>query len=341
MSLYKRDDSSFWWVRFAPIRGELKPFQKSTETKIKRQAQQYHDKLQAQRWEQDKLGVKPRHTWDEAGAKFLQETSDKRTHEWDKSMLRWFHPFLGGKDLVDVNRALLDHVRTARSKGVTVGTVNRYMALVRAILRKACNEWEWIDRAPKVGMLRDKGGRIRSLSRDEFTRLLAELPPHLAEMARFSVATGLRQANVTRLQWKQISLERRHLWVGADQHKNGSAHSVPLNQSAMDVLTRRQGDHPTYVFTYDGKPVVQVNTKAWRNALQRAGIIDFRWHDLRHTFATWHREAGTPTHELQRLGGWKTQSMVERYAHVAPEGLQLAASRLDSYLGTSGCVASH
>nr|WP_244095729.1 tyrosine-type recombinase/integrase [Rhodoferax ferrireducens] len=61
----------------------------------------------------------------------------------------------------------------------------------------------------------------------------------------------------------------------------------------------------------------------------RAGIQDFRWHDLRHTFATWHREAGTRTHELQRLGGWKTQSMVERYAPVAPEGLQVAASRLD------------
>ena len=121
------------------------------------------------------------------------------------------------------------------------------------------------------------------MTRDEFTRLLAELPPHLAEMARFSVATGPRQANVTRLEWKQISLERRHLWVGADQHKNGSAHSVPLNQAAMDVLTRRQGDRPTYVFTYDGKQGVQVNTKAWRKALQRAGIIDFRWHDLRHT----------------------------------------------------------
>ena len=56
-----------------------------------------------------------------------------------------------------------------------------------------------------------------------------------------------------------------------------------------------------------------------------AGIDDFRWHDLRHTFATWHRQAGTPTHELQKLGGWKTLSMVERYAHIAPEGLQAAA----------------
>lgn len=78
--------------------------------------------------------------------------------------------------------------------------------------------------------------------------------------------------------------------------------------------------------------MVQVNTKAWRNAWQRAGIEDFRWHDLRHTIATWHREDGTPTHELQRLDGWKTQSIVERYAHAAPEGLQLAASRLDALL---------
>ena len=191
---------------------------------------------------------------------------------------------------------------------------------------------EWIDRVPKVGMLRDQTGRIRSLSREEYAKLLQELPEHLQDMVRFSVATGLRQGNVTRLQWKQVSLERRHLWISGADHKNGRPHAVPLNDLAMAVVIRREGDHPTYVFTYEGSPIVQVNTKAWRNALKRAGIEDFRWHDLRHTFATWHREAGTPTHELQRLGGWKTQSMVERYAHVAPEGLQLAAMRLDALL---------
>ena len=101
----------------------------------------------------------------------------------------------------------------------------------------------------------------------------------------------------------------------------------------MDVLLRLQGDHPTHVLSYEGNPIVQVNTKAWRNALVRADIHDFRWHDLRHTFATWHREAGTPTHELQRLGWWKTQSMVERYAHIAPEGLQFAGGRIDAVFG--------
>lgn len=332
MTLYKRKDSPYYWVKFSPIKGELKPFMQSTATANKRQAQQYHDKLQGERWEQDKLGVKPRRTWDDAAAKFLEETSHKRTHEWDKSMLRWFHPHLGGKDLVDINRALLDQVRAVRAKGMAPATANRYMALVRTILRRACNEWEWLDRVPKVGMQRDSGGRLRSLTREEYARLLEELPEHLADMTRFSVATGLRQANVTRLQWRQISLERRHLWVGADQHKNGCAHAVPLNESAMAVLLKRKGQHQTNVFTYEGKPIAQVNTKAWRRALERAEIADFRWHDLRHTFATWHREAGTPTHELQRLGGWKTQSMVERYAHVAPSGLQHAANRLDSML---------
>lgn len=216
--------------------------------------------------------------------------------------------------------------------------MNRYMALVRAILRRACFDWEWIDRVPKVGMLRDQAARIRALSREEYARLLAELPEHLRDMAQFSVATGLRQGNVTRLQWKQVSLERRHLWIAADQHKNGHAHAVPLNDLAMEVLRNRQGHHPTHVFTYEGSPITQVSTKAWRNALKRAGIDDFRWHDLRHTFATWHREAGTPTYELQRLGGWKTQAMVERYAHVAPDGLQAAAHRLDRLLGKVGAV---
>ena len=105
-----------------------------------------------------------------------------------------------------------------------------------------------------------------------------------------------------------------------------------LTTTILAVIQKQIGKHPAYVFTYQGHPIANVSTKAWWKALERAGIENFRWHDLRHTFATWHRQAGTPTHELQRLGGWKTLSMVERYAHVAPEGLQAAASRLDNAL---------
>jgi integrase len=95
-----------------------------------------------------------------------------------------------GEDLIDINRALLDQVKAVRAKGFSTATANRYMALVRTILRKACNEWEWLDRVPKIGMFRDAEGRIRSLFRDEYARLISELPQHLADMAQFFGRNG-------------------------------------------------------------------------------------------------------------------------------------------------------
>jgi integrase len=329
MSLYRRKDSPFWWVKLPPIRGESRPLQQSTGTADRREAQTVHDRLAHQRWEQDRLGVKPRHLWQEAVVRWLLETRHKATHEDDKAKLRWLDTHLAGKFLDEIDRTLIDQVKFTREKVASAGTANRYLALVRAILRRECNEWEWIDRVPKFNLFRESEGRVRSLTVAEFERLASELPAHLADMARFSVATGLRQANVTGLEWQYVDLERRHAWIPAIKHKNRRAHSVPLNETAMAVIRRQIGKHPTRVFTYRGDPIGQVNTKAWSAALKRAGIEDFRWHDLRHTFATWHRQAGTPTHELQRLGGWKTGAMVERYAHIAPEALQGAAARLD------------
>jgi integrase len=162
--------------------------------------------------------------------------------------------------------------------------------------------------------------------------LLDELPAHQREIVIFALATGLRQSNALKLEWSKVDLERRHAWVRAIHSKNRNAIAVPLNEIAMTVLLRQKGMHDTRVFTYAGKPLANANTRAWRRALHRAGIVDFRWHDLRHTWATWQRQAGTPTHELQRLGGWKSAVMVERYAHLAPDQLSAAAARIDSTL---------
>ena len=239
---------------------------------------------------------------------------------------------LGGKHLDEVDRQLIDRVKALRLKEGAASTANRYLALIRSVLRKAHLEWEWLDHIPKVTLFKEPDGRVRSLTAEEFSLLHAQLPPHLADMALFTVATGLRQANVAKLEWEEVSLERRHAWIPAHKYKNGKPHAVPLNEVAISVLLAQVGKNSQFVFTFRGKPVTNVSTKAWWAALERSGIEDFRWHDLRHTFATWHRQAGTPTHELQRLGGWKTLAMVERYAHVAPEGLQVAANRLDNVL---------
>jgi integrase len=106
--------------------------------------------------------------------------------------------------------------------------------------------------------------------------------------------------------------------VHPDQAKAKRAICVPLNADAMRVLEALAGGHPTHVFSYKGKPIKNINTKAWKAALKRAGIKDFRWHDLRHTWASWHAQAGTPQHVLQELGAWESPSMVRRYAHFGP-----------------------
>lgn len=87
--------------------------------------------------------------------------------------------------------------------------------------------------------------------------------------------------------------------------------------------------HPIYVFTYHGKAVSRCNNHAWRKALVRAGIKDFRWHDLRHTWASWHVQNGTPFHELQQPGGWSNYETVLRYAHLSSEHLRMAAERIN------------
>lgn len=327
MSLYKRKDSSVWWLKIR-LNGQV--VQRSTGTDDKLKAQEYHDRLKVDLWEQAKLGTKPRRSWQEAVVRWLQETSDKRTHREDVVKLKWLHAHLGQLNLDEITLAVVDSIREARLKEGTKTTANRYLALVRAILRRARDDWEWLDKVPKVKLYKEAEGRERALTPEEAKRLLDELPTHLRDMALFALLTGLRQANVLGLEWSKVDLERGHAWVASSASKNRRPISVPLSPDAIEILLRHVGKHPNRVFTYKGKPITNANTRAWREALTRAGIEDFRWHDLRHTWATWHRRAGTPTHELQRLGGWRTASMVERYAHLASDHLAEAADRLGS-----------
>jgi integrase len=259
----------------------------------------------------------------------LKEQSHKATAKEDVTKLRWLDSFLGGKDLTHINRALLDRITDAKlAQGCSNATVNRQLELVRAVLRKCVNEWEWLDRAPSVRMLREPTRRIRFLSRDEAQRLLVALPEHLADMAWFSLATGLRASNVTCLQWSQVDLARRLAWIHPDQAKARRAIPVPLNADAVALVSKQVGKHQTHVFSFRGKPIIQVSTKAWYAALERAGITDFRWHDLRHTWASWHVQSGTPLFALQEMGGWSSAEMVRRYAHLAAEHLAPFAERL-------------
>jgi integrase len=319
MSLYKRKDSALWWVKLT-VNGRR--IQKSTGTDDRKAAQEYHDRLKAELWEQTRLGIKPGYLWQDAVVRWLKETEHKATHQDDIWILRGLDVHLFGLKLADIDRDKLDAITVARlADGVENGTVNRMLAVIRAILRRAAFEWGWLDQVPKVRMLPIAKRRIRFLTPEEAQKLLAELPPHLSAMARFSLETGLRQANVTGLEWSQVDLVRKCAWIHPDQAKARRAIAVPLSPAAVEVVRSQFGQCQSHVFSYRGKPVTVVNNKAWQSALKRAGIENFRWHDLRHTWASWHAQAGTPLNVLQELGGWESVEMVRRYAHLSGEHL--------------------
>jgi integrase len=269
------------------------------------------------------------------------ETEHKASHLQDVKQVAWLQQFFRGKDLMELTRDAIAEVGDVKRRKSSPATANRILAMIRAILRRAALDWEWIDKAPVIKLYKEPKRRVRWITPQQVQALLAHLPEHLADMVRFSLATGLRKRNVVELEWSQVDLARKVAWIYADQAKGRRDIHVTLNDTAIDVLTRQIGKHPTRVFTYRGRPVYQVNTKCWKRSLRKAGIENFRWHDLRHTWASWLTQGGVPLNVIQEMGAWESAEMVRRYAHLAPEQFGRHAKIVDVLLnGTSTAQAA-
>lgn len=322
--LYKRGNT--WWMDFIAPGGQR--VRRSAGTTDKAAAQELHDRLKAQGWRQQRLGDAPVRTWDDAGVRWLEEKSHKTTLHDDMQRLEWLQAYLRGIPLPEIGGERVRKILEIKRRETTPSTANRYLALIRAILRRA-KKWGWLESYPDFEPYPVKTGRLRWLTQDEAARLLAELPQHLADMAEFSLLTGLRQANVTELECSQVDMQRKCCWIHPDQAKARKPIAVSLAPQAIIILRRQLGQHQTRVFTYKGRAVTQVNTKAFRSALKRAAIEDFTWHGLRHTWASWHVQAGTPLLALQQMGGWASLDMVQRYAHLGAEHLAQYAGNIE------------
>ncbi|WP_439259528.1 tyrosine-type recombinase/integrase [Lonepinella sp. BR2930] len=278
-----------------------------------------------------KLGERPNYSWQEAVMQWLEEKPQRKQ---DRNMLyglRWLDKYLGDKMLNEIDRDLIKFIQSEKAKeSVKNRTINATLQQIRVVL-KAAVEWEWLDRCPAIKLLPEPKRRVRWLSEQEEVRLMQELPEHLKPIVLFAILTGLRMSNITKLKWSQIDLQRRLAWIDSEQSKTGKAIGVPLSDKAIDVIVSQFGKHKENVFTYKGKTVLIANTKAFRAALARAGIKDFRFHDLRHTWATRHIMSGTPLYVLQELGGWSKSDTVRKYAHLSVEHLQSHANNVQIY----------
>ena len=325
--VYRRQDSRYWWINATLPNG--KRIRQSAGTEDRAEAEAFLAKLKLDAYREFYFGIKPQRTWQEAVVRFLAVKATLRDVKGYQGICRRLDEYLGSMTLNQINGDMIWNIIQGELKrGNAVATVNRHLAVIRAILRMARDEWQWIDTFPKIRLLSGEVERDRWLTREEADRLVAACAPHLAAMVRFALATGCRAGEITGLEWNRVDLERRTAWL--DKTKNGTPRGVPLNSDAIEVLQSLKGQSLTYCFTYHGEPIKRaISNKAWYSAIKRAGFADIRFHDLRHTWASWHRQAGTTCDELKDLGGWKSRQMVDRYAKFATEQLSVAAARIE------------
>ena len=317
--LYKQKGSNNWWVRIS-FEGEV--IRRSTGTDDEKQAQRFHDELKAQLWKQPKLKGK---TWGMA----VLAWCEKRTRgDYDLLALTKFARFYPDRALRDVTR---ENVDEALSRFCTTPeTYTRHRARILSILNLSKLSG-WLHEVPTLSTRESGKKKSRMwITPAQWQVLYRELPKHMKPMAEFAIESGLRQSNVLQLTWEKVDLERQTMWVEAEDAKANKAIAVPLSRRAVEVLKGQVGGHDTYVFTYQSRPIKEIKT-GWINACIRAGlgryVVDddgkphyegFVWHGLRHTWATWHVQNGTPVEVLQKLGGWSDLRMVMKYAHHSP-----------------------
>lgn len=332
--IYRRKDSSFWWINATLPNGQR--IRQSAGTENREDAEALLAKLKLDAYRGHHFGIKPQRTWQEAVIRYVEIKQGLRSASDVRRVLRYLDPYLGKSTLDQINGDMVWRIVQGQfKKGNKPATVNRYLSVLRNLLRTARDEWQWIDTIPKIRMLSGEIERDRWLTRAEADRLIACCAPHLAALVRYALATGCRASEITGLEWERVDLARNTAWL--NQTKNGTPRGVPLNVDAVQVLREQLGKHSRFCFTHLGEPIRwQLSNSGWVGALERAGIKDFRFHDLRHTWASWHRQAGTSCDELKDLGGWKSREMVDRYAKFATENLSVAASRIEMGRDTNG-----
>lgn len=313
--LYRRGE--YWYTRFTANKVKVN---QSTKTKVREEAERFEARLRNQIWNQKQLGIQPQRLWEEAATSWIQTKQHKRSLDWDLQKLEWLESHFNGLPLSQITISLIETTLDKRDMGNA--TRNRWYAVIRGVLKRA-KRLGWIDALPEIDTREEPPTTPQFLTHEQAGALMTALDTprrqHLYDMVKFSLATGIREGNVTALTWDRVNPLHKFMFIRAEGYKGKRTLRVPLNSVAIDVLQSRAGIHPRYVFTYRGKPVRKANRDGFQSAISEAGVPWLRWHDLRHTWASWHVMAGTPLAVLKELGGWADLKMVMRYAHLSPD----------------------
>jgi len=340
----QNDDGTVSYRVKVRLRGQ--PVQSATFqslTKAKQWATQTEAAIREGRYFQQAEARK--HTLSEAIERYEREALDQiRTQADRKRHLNRWKQDLGHLPLAEVTPAAVKEAleryateisdRTHKTRSASM--INHHRQALATVLAVASREWEWMESSPmpKVKKKPEPRGRVRYLSDDERARLLEACKrssnPDLFLAVLLALTTGGRQAETMGATWSQIDLNRATLTL--EETKNGSRRVLHLSAPVLDLLKERAKVRrldTDLLFPSKANPRKPVDLRQpWEAALRKAKIHDFRWHDLRHSFASVAAMNGATLPELAALMGHKTLAMVQRYAHLSPSHTAKVAERV-------------
>lgn len=266
---------------------------------------------------------------------FSKIYSERSTHKTpktlstDKSRIKYLNEFFGDKLLSSINPGMIEEFKASLKDKISPTTINHYLKLLRAMFRKA-EAWGYLVRSPFRGISfhREPPGRERTLKKEELEKLLTYCNPTLKLAILTGYYSGLRKGEILNLLWEDVDLKNGFITIRST--KTGEARTVPLHPTLVKEFgnfPRKSGSEYIIPNPKTGERMIDFKV-GWSLALKKAGIKNFRFHDLRHTFASNLAMSGADPLTIKKFTGHKTLAMVARYAHLSDGHLREAISRL-------------
>ncbi|MEO0301668.1 MAG: site-specific integrase [candidate division WOR-3 bacterium] len=330
MGIFKKNGN--WWIDYY-VNGRRK---RKKIGKSKRQAEIILAKIKSQIIEGKYLDIKKNEKikFEEMANLFLENYSriNKKSWKRDYFIIKNLNIFFGGRYIYEITNLDIENYKKKRLiEGVSYSTINRELACLRTIFNKAV-EWKILrNNPPKITLYKIDNQRVRYLTLEEINSLINISPEPLRSIIIIALNTGMRRGEILNLKWRDIDFKERIITIY--DTKNKEKRYVPINDTTINTLLGiKTNSLSEYVFPgKDGKGHISEHyiSHLFEKAVERAGIKDFRFHDLRHTFASYLVMNGVDLKTVQELLGHKTFNMTLRYSHLSPEHKKLAVEMLE------------
>tara|TARA_B100000315_G_scaffold139863_1_gene128902 strand:+ start:421 stop:1515 length:1095 start_codon:yes stop_codon:yes gene_type:complete len=340
--IYKR--GNVYWIRYSAPDGKI--IRESCQTASKKDAEYLLSCRRKDVREGKFVKIKEikKYSFNELVSPYLEWAKRQKAFKSKRDMVNKLVAKFGNYPLNSFNTRIIEKLQTdILLDGKKPATANRYLATIKHMFTKAV-EWEMeneetLKKVRAVKFLPEDNKRLRYLSKEECICLVDSCSPHLKPIIITALNTGMRKGEILSLEWRK-HIDLKHGFILLDKTKNGKRREVPINSTLRNALSRiiRRIDSP-YVFANgDGERYGDVK-RSFKTALRCAGIMDFKFHDLRHTFASQLVMAGVDLTTVKELLGHATLTMTLRYAHLAPSHKVKAVDILDNVISEKKITA--